>query len=402
MTNHSNLATSKLKEEKLQNVLEKVESYLQDRKQRQLLEFEIRHMTLEFEYSKDRIPVARKSLSKTIEDISEIDPRFITQQQKLSRLQKESEELEQEYIAFKARLEDLENKRSILPDLKAQIESMHEEVRMSSDSLKTLQSRYQEVLLNKENLGKETEDLKSKLSLVKNEIPVIKNTRDILLGCIPEGFDPEVYHSIQEKEEIEKSITSYVTEVKGEIKKIRKEISEFTTQIEEKDKEKEQLVSKKEHLQQKHEVLVAEVGDDSEKPIIEEEVNKLEGEKQRLAGESDQMTKEVSRLEAEIKRINDALERKKKVKADSMEQYTYLSSKKQEIEKFDNLEAVIEKLKKETEKHITDSKVNNLVIGVSSDIKQNVDSLNGRLQSAIEHYNRQFEELDRTITRLLS
>jgi len=402
MANHTNLATSKLKEEKLQDVLEKVESYLQERKHKQLLEYEIRHMTLDFEYSKDTIPVARKSLSKTIEDISEIEPRFITQQQNLSRLQQEVERLEKEYAFVQERLEDLENKRLILPDLKAQVESMQEAVRMSSDILKPLQSRYQEVLLNKETLAKATEGLKAKLSQVNNEIPVMKNTRDILLGCIPEGFDPEVYHSIQEKEEIEKSITSYVSEVKGEIEKIKREMSEYTAQLEVKDKKKERLVSKNEQLQQKYNSLVAEVGDDSEKPIIEEEVNRLEGEKQRVAGEADQMTKEVSRLEAEMKTINEAVEREKKTKADSMERYTYLSSKRQEIEKFDNLEAAIEKLKKETEKHITDSKVNNRVLGVSSDITQDVDSLNGRLQSAIEYYNKQIEECDRTINSLLS
>ena len=91
MTNYNNLAASDFNEKRLQSTLEKVESYLKDRKQRQLLEFEIRHMTLEFEYSKDKIPLARKSLTKTIEAIGEIEPRFADQEQKLSRLRKERE-----------------------------------------------------------------------------------------------------------------------------------------------------------------------------------------------------------------------------------------------------------------------------------------------------------------------
>lgn len=402
MANYNNLATSNFEDKRLQDTLGKVEAYLQDRKQRQLLEFEIRHMTLEVEYSKDKIPLASKSLSQTIEAIDEIEHRFIDQQQKLSHLQKEREKLEQEYTAFKTKLEDLENKRSILPDLKAQIERMQEEVRTSSQTLKEFQSKHQELLRDKENLENKPEALKAKLSLLKNEIPVIKNTRDILMGCMPEGFDPEVYLTIQEQEEIGKSITSYVTEVKGEIKKIREMIPELKVQAAEKNKEKEQLVSKNEHLQQKHKAIIAEVGDDIEKSIIEEEANKLQEEKQRLAGESDRMAKEASRLEAEMKSIDDALEREKKVKTDSMERYTDLSSKKQKMEEFDNLEAEFERLKKESEKHLTDSEVNNTLIGFVNDIKQGVDSINGQLQSAIEHYNKQFGEFSQAITHLLS
>jgi chromosome segregation ATPase len=402
MANHTNLATSKLKEERLQTILGRVESYLQERKQRQLLEFEIRHMTLEFEYNTDKIPTARKSLSKTIKAISGTEHRYVDHKQKLSRLQEEKGKLEQEYTSIKASLEDLENKRSIIPELKDQIERMNEEMRMSSQTLKERQAKHRELLRDKENLGKEPEALRAKLSQLKTEIPVIKNTRDILTGCMPEGFESEEYFSIQEKEEIEKSITSYVVEVKGEIKKIREMIPGLKAQTEEKDKEKTRLLSKNEHLLQKHKALVAETGNDTEKTIIEEEITTLQGEKQRLAGESDLMTQEVSQLETEIKRTSEGLEREKKVKADSMERYTYLTSKKQKMEEFDNIEAEIKRLKKEALKHKTDSGVNTAVIGVTSEIKQDLDPITGKLQSAIEHYNKQFEEFGQTITRLFS
>ncbi|HIJ58053.1 MAG TPA: hypothetical protein HPP41_00090 [Deltaproteobacteria bacterium] len=400
MAEYSN-ASAHLRDKRLQNLLDKVTSHLYATKEKQLFEAEIRKTIREIEYIKDKITVARKQLQKTVAANKEFEPRLQEAARKLSRLQKDRETAETEYAKLKAIEEDMEGKRATLPGIRNKIVHLREDVRKSSLRFEELQLRHREALAEKEHLVKETGALKTKLSRSENEIPLMRNTRDIFAGVMPEGFDADTYHAIQDQGDLEKTIANYVDKVNEQIETLKKEASELSTQIDEKRSLQRSLVSKKEHLQKKIEDLTADVGGEVNKSKIVNELNRLQEEKKRFTRESNRMMKELNRLDVKIKSLDDELEQGEKLERDLMKKYTYLASRKQEMDEFDNIDAEIERLQNEIQNHNTDSNINDKLIEITNDIKQDVGLMNRKLQFAIEEYNKQFSGFDKTVSRLL-
>lgn len=400
MAEYSN-ASAHLRDKRLQNLLDKVTSHLYATKEKQLFEAEIRKTIREIEYIKDKITVARKQLQKTVAANKEFEPRLQEAARKLSRLQKDRETAETEYAKLKAIEEDMEGKRATLPGIRNKIVHLREDVRKSSLRFEELQLRHREALAEKEHLVKKTGALKTKLSRSENEIPLMRNTRDIFAGVMPEGFDADTYHAIQDQGDLEKTIANYVDKVNEQIETLKKEASELSTQIDEKRSLQRSLVSKKEHLQKKIEDLTADVGGEVNKSKIVNELNRLQEEKKRFARESNRMMKELNRLDVKIKSLDDELEQGEKLERDLMKKYTYLASRKQEMDEFDNIDAEIERLQNEIQNHNTGSNINDKLIEITNDIKQDVGLMNRKLQFAIEEYNKQFSGFDKTVSRLL-
>jgi len=400
MAEYSN-TSAHLRDKRLQNLLDKVTSHLYATKEKQLFEAEIRKTIREIEYIKDKITVARKQLQKTVAANKEFEPRLQEAARKLSRLQKDRETAETEYAKLKAIEEDMEGKRATLPGIRNKIVHLREDVRKSSLRFEELQLRHREALAEKEHLVKKTGALKTKLSRSENEIPLMRNTRDIFAGVMPEGFDADTYHAIQDQGDLEKTIANYVDKVNEQIETLKKEASELSTQIDEKRSLQRSLVSKKEHLQKKIEDLTADVGGEVNKSKIVNELNRLQEEKKRFARESNRMMKELNRLDVKIKSLDDELEQGEKLERDLMKKYTYLASRKQEMDEFDNIDAEIERLQNEIQNHNTGSNINDKLIEITNDIKQDVGLMNRKLQFAIEEYNKQFSGFDKTVSRLL-
>jgi chromosome segregation ATPase len=379
------------KDQRLHNFLDTAGSHLHASKEKQVFTTEIRKDRREIEYIEDKIAIARTQVRKAREASKETEIRLQEAEKELSRIRKEREAAEGEYETLKAIEKDLESKRAILPGIKRQIVHVREDISKLSATFEELQSTHRARLVEKEGLEKEMGSLKIRLEGLENEIPVMRNTRDILVGVMPEGFDADTFDAIQDQGKIEKAINDYVTEVNEQIEKLEKEASELNAQIGEKHAQQEPLLSRKEHLTGKVKDFTAEVGGEVEKTTIEDEVNRLRDEKGRLVAESEGMTKETNRLEASIKRLDDELEQGKQLERDLMERYTYLTSRKQKMDEFDDIDAEIERLQKEMQKCDRDSNANDKLIEITDDIKQDVGFNNDKLRSALKDYNEQVD-----------
>ena len=386
------------KDKRLQSFLDTAGSHLHASKKKQVLTTEIRKDRMEIQYIEDKIPIARTQVRKAREASKETEIRLREAEKELAHIRKEREAAQSEYETLRAIEKDLEGKRVILPGIKRQIAHVREDISKLSARFKELQSTHREWLVEKEDLEKEMGSLKTRLGGLENEIPVMRNTREILVGVMPEGFEPDAFHAIQDHGEIEKAINDFVTEVKEQIDKLEKEASGLNTQIDEKHSREKPLLSRKEHLKGKVKDLTAEVGGEVEKATIEDEVNRLRDEKERLVAESERMTKETNGLDTSINSMDDELEQGKKLERDLMERYTYLTSRKQEMDEFDDMDAEIERLQKEMQKCDRDSNVNDKLFEITDDIKQDVGSINGKLQSALKDYNEQVDAFMNTVS----
>jgi DNA repair exonuclease SbcCD ATPase subunit len=210
--------TPDLKEEWLQDLVEKVAHQLNVKKEMEILSCEIPKERNEIEYLRGRTGAARRRLDETENAIKEMQLRMAEPKRKLTRLEKERQLAVERYDRLKEIERDIEGKLSKLPKIKAEIRKLSDEVRKSSGRLRSLQSSYDEALQRKERLGQECESFKTKLTKLEEEIPVMRNTRDILRGKQPEHFDADTFETI--KGDVEMIVESYVSEVEGEIEGI--------------------------------------------------------------------------------------------------------------------------------------------------------------------------------------
>ncbi|NVM21017.1 MAG: hypothetical protein HWN68_04485 [Desulfobacterales bacterium] len=380
-----------LKDKRLRDFLDAAGSHLHASKEKQILVDEIRKTRMEIEYIENRVDIVREQLQKTTESASETEILLQAAEKELSRIRKERRIAGSEYETLKAIEKDVESKRAVLPDIKRQIRRLRGDVSKLSARFNKLQSADRVSLAEKESLEKKVGVLKTKSSGLETELPVIKNTRDILVGLMPDGFDLDTFDEIQDRGDVEKAINDYVTEVKDQIDKLEKEASGLNTQIEEKHAQEKPLLSKKEDLEGKVEDLTAQVGGEVEKAPIVDEVNGLQAEKERLAAESEQMMKETNQLNLSIKNLDDELKQGTKFKQDLIERYVYLTSRKEEIEALDDIEAEIERIHNEIQKHDRNSSVDDKLVEIINDIKQDIGLINGKLRSAVKEYNEQFD-----------
>jgi chromosome segregation ATPase len=173
--------TPDLKEEWLQDLVEKVIHQLNIKKEMEALSSQIPKERNEIEYLRGRTAAARKRLDETENAIKEMRLRMAEPKRKLTHLQKERQLVVEEYDRLKEIKKDIEGKLPRLPKIQAEIRKLAEDVRKSSGRLRSLQSSHDEALQRKERLAQECKSFKAELTKLEEEIPVMR-TQGTSLG----------------------------------------------------------------------------------------------------------------------------------------------------------------------------------------------------------------------------
>ncbi len=392
--------TPDLKAEWLQDLVENVVHQLNVKKEMEILSSQIPKERNEIEYLRSRNAAARKRLDETENAIKEMQLRMAEPKRKLTRFEKERQLAVEQYNSLTEIVRDIEGKLSHLPKIKSEIRKLAEDVRKSSINLRSLQSSHHEALQRKERLGQECESFKAKLTKLEEEIPVMRNTKDILRGKRPEHFDADTFQTIQG--DVEMIFKSYAGEVEGEIERIKNEMFSLNERLDAKQGEEVALLSKKGHLQETIEGLRAHIGEDKNRETLMTELAKLEGQRNELAGEVEQKKQEISRMESATKSVDDRLRREGEIDFDSKKRHSYLISRKQVMGNLENVADEVQRLKNEIERLNMDSEVNRTLHETIKKLNEDVDPTRKQLRSTLKEYNMVFGEFEGEINSLLS
>ncbi|UCD86345.1 MAG: hypothetical protein JSV01_00745 [Desulfobacterales bacterium] len=392
-------AGAALKEKRLSNFLDTAGAHLHASKNEQILVAEIRKAAIEIQYIEDKVAIGRARLQKTTKAIEETEIRLREAEKELSRIRKERAAAEGEHEKLQTTEREIQSKRVILADMKKQIAHVRGDVRRLSARFKALQSTHRNGQVKQETLEKEMGTIGIRSSALEKGLPVMRKTRDLLVGILPEGFDGDNFDKLYNQGEIEKAINDYIAEVNEHMERLEKERSDLNRQIDEKDVQQRAFLSRKDDLEGKVKDLTAEVGGEAEVQTVIDEVKRLRDEKERLGAECEAMMKEGDQLESNIKSLDDELEAGKKLERDLTERYAYLTSRQQEMDQFDDMESEINRLQKEMQKCERDSSVNDTLTEIIGDIKEYVGLINGKLRYAVKDYNEQFDAFINTVRR---
>ena len=389
-----------LNEKWLQQLVGKVALQLNVKQEMDILSSEIPKETKEIDYLKDRIAAAHKRLSETESAILKMQRRVREPKESLTSLEYDRRLAQAEYGRLKETEADMVTKLSNLPKMKVEIGKLTETVKASAQRLASIHTEQHEAVLRKEKLGGASNSVQKELQALEEEIAIVRNTRDVIGGIRPEGFDADTFETIQD--DVEKTLENYIDEIEGEIARIKTEISSSNERLDSMKSQEEELLSKKRRLPETIEKLGTELGDDQDRETLTAELKELEGEKMKLSAEVDEKNENIARQEAAIGSVDKRIEMEQSLNRELNERHSYLASKKQEMDGFDNAADEIQRLYLEIKRLNADSELNAVLFKTISELNSDAEPIGSKLRESIEGYNRAFDEFEREINDLLS
>lgn len=389
-----------LNEKWLQQLVGKVALQLNVKQEMDILSSEIPKETKEIDYLKDRIAAAHKRLSETESAILKMQRRVREPKESLTSLEYDRRLAQAEYGRLKETEADMVTKLSDLPKMKVEIGKLTETVKASAQHLASIHTEQHEAVLRKEKLGGASNSVQKELQALEEEIAIVRNTRDVIGGIRPEGFDADTFETIQD--DVEKTLENYIDEIEGEIARIKTEISSSNERLDSMKSQEEELLSKKRRLPETIEKLGTELGDDQDRETLTAELKELEGEKMKLSAEVDEKNENIARQEAAIGSVDKRIEMEQSLNRELNERHSYLASRKQEMDGFDNAADEIQRLYLEIKRLNADSELNAVLFKTISELNSDAEPIGSKLRESIEGYNRAFDEFEREINDLLS
>ena len=392
--------TPYIKEKWLQDFVEKVGQQLNVKKEMDILSTEIPKEMEEIEYLRGRVATSRKRLDDMENAAREVESRLAGPRKNLTDLQKERRSVSEAYDGLKEKERDIAKRTSELPKIQAKIERYEKDVRELLLKLAASRAGHHEIVQRKQSLEEAYASDREILEALEAEILVMRNTRDIIGGNRPEQFDVETFETIQD--DVAVNVKSYFDEMNGEIERIQNEIASMNAQIEEKTREAETLSSKRVLLRETIERLKPDISEEKDAETLTSEFGSLKDQSNGLTVETEELNQEIRRTEQAIVNIDERLEKERAVEGDSKSRHSYLISRKQEMDGFENVEDEIRRIGDEIQKLHVDSEIDKALSKTIGNLMLEVTTTEKRLRTSLEEEDRVFQQFQEEMESLLS
>ncbi len=389
-----------LRNQRLNEIIDKVSLHLQERKNRRTLATETQKAINEINLIEHKIATIGRQLHGTEQALSDIEPRAIESKKNMAKLLKEKTAAEAKLAVLIKIENEMEAKLAAFPKLKSDLAHALAAHRESASLFSVLENSCLEAVNKKEVNSKKSGELKDKINLLMIEIPAVKSTRDMLAGLIPEGFGVDDID--QFSDDIEASVKSYINEIEAEIENIKRQTSNLELQITKEKELESSLLSSRTELQRKIENIKTVVGEKVDKAAIVAELNQLRDQKEKLTKDLVQNSQDMKRMEAESKAVIELLEPQQDVRKGLDKKLTELESMKQKMDATGDLDAEILRLKSVTDSNNMEASVNQSLFETITDIKNDIDAINEQLRSAVKNHAKPKEDFDNFMDSLLS
>ena len=389
-----------LRNQRLNEIIDKVSLHLQERKNRKTLANETQKAIDEINLIEHKIAKVGRRLHVTEQALNDIEPRAIESKKIMTELLKEKTAAETQLAVLIQIENEMEAKLAAFPKLKSDLAHARAAHRESASVFSVLENSCLEAVNKKDANSKKSGELKDKINMLMIEITAVKSTRDMLIGLIPEGFGTDDID--QFSDDFEASILSYTNEIGEEIENVKRQTSDLELQITKEKELESSLSTSRTELQRKIENIKTVVGEKVDKPAIVAELNQLRDQKEKLAKDLVQNSQDMKRMEAESKAVIELLEPQQDVKKGLDKKLTELESMKQKMDATGDLDAEILRLTSLTDSNNMEASVNQNLLATITDIKNDMDSIIEQLRSVIKNYAKPMEDLDNLMDDLLA
>jgi DNA repair exonuclease SbcCD ATPase subunit len=376
--------------ERLYTILEKVDAVLAERRTRQTLVSELLKAQYDIEFLENKIGMAKSNLQRETPELVILKESSEKAALTFSRLVKERETAEAKYFRVKIYEKDFNAKIALLPKINEETFRLGGRVGKLKSECKAQDTNFQKVVSQKEKFQTEIIELNQRIETLIDKMPIMKNTKDIILGLMPSDFDKDSYEILQGN--FEKNLKNYMDEINSEIKTIDQRVSDLKELQENENSLQLTLLAENADLDAKYNSILSDIGGETDKSKVLAALNQLKSQKDSLITDSGRLTNAIDRIKSEIVGLDENLAHEKTVKAELMQQDTYLTSLKQELDGIDDMDAQIQFQKEKNLNLAAEADTLNRKIDLVSKINQELDAITDELQIIYEDHNRQWLE----------
>ncbi|MBF0508641.1 MAG: hypothetical protein HQK57_06915 [Deltaproteobacteria bacterium] len=398
MLNQDN--ASVLMGKRLQDIANRVASQLQARKIRDVLDHEISKSSRAAEHLKDKLTIVRTRLTETLQSIAGLEPRLKEPRQTLAQLEEERQRAEIEYLRLKDLEKDLEAKLEHLPQVRSEVIKRRQEVRKAKAEFESLQISLQNNVTQKSQLEAEVKSLQARFQRLSEEIPMLRNVRDMILGQKPEGMNEATFREIQPN--LDTSVADYSHDVAAQVEQIEQELAELNKRMDQRLTVQKQHQAEVAQRQQMVAELKAGLGIEVSSEMIQTELDALEDQKQTRLNQLEAGKVEMVGLKADLQEIDAQLAQARETEEKSKKRLAHLNSVKQDMGRIDNLVQEIERLADETNRLEMRAEVNTGLHEIVQQVEEKVESVHHRLQSAFENNQKFYHDLYQELIKPLA
>ena len=376
--------------DRLYTILEKVDAVLAERRTRKTLLSELLKAQYDIEFLENKIGMVQGNLQRETPELVILKESSEKAAITFSRLVKERETAEAKYFRVKIYEKDFNAKIAILPKINEETFRLSGRVGKLKSECKAQDTNFHKVVSKKEKFRTEIIELNQKIETLIEKMPIMKNTKDIILGLMPSDFDKDSYETLQGN--FEKNLKNYIDEINSEINTINQRVSDLK-ELQENEKSLQiVLLAENADLDDKYNSILSDIGGETDKSKVLATLNQLKSQKDNLITDSERLTNAIDRIKSEIVGLDENLAHEKTVKAELMQQDTYLTSLKLELDGIDDINAQIQFQKEKSLNLTAEAETLNRKIDLVSKINQELDTTTDQLQIIYEDHNKQWVE----------
>jgi len=376
--------------DRLYTILEKVDAVLAERRTRKTLLSELLKAQYDIEFLENKIGMVQGNLQRETPELVILKESSEKAAITFSRLVKERETAEAKYFRVKIYEKDFNAKIAILPKINEETFRLSGRVGKLKSERKAQDTNFHKVVSKKEKFRTEIIELNQKIETLIEKMPIMKNTKDIILGLMPSDFDKDSYETLQGN--FEKTLKNYIDEINSEINTINQRVSDLK-ELQENEKSLQiVLLAENADLDDKYNSILSDIGGETDKSKVLATLNQLKSQKDNLITDSERLTNAIDRIKSEIVGLDENLAHEKTVKAELMQQDTYLTSLKLELDGIDDINAQIQFQKEKSLNLTAEAETLNRKIDLVSKINQELDAITDELQIIYKDHNKQWLE----------
>jgi len=360
-----------------------VGALLSAKKKKAILEADLLKISREAQYFKLRVEEIQKKIDLERASLDQIAPRLAESDNTLKALEREKKPLKEEYTRLYDIQVNFAETRAAVENKKALIERLTVDIENHTKELNALNDREIGVTARIREIEEENDSNRSELSELEEEITIMRSTRDLVSGKIPDFIDIEEFPSLVNTDE---TAADYEADVRAAMDKMKEDISLFKKDTEESFDLEKSLSSERESLESRLETLESEITYDLDKGQLTDEVADLSERKKALMDEIAAYRENISRVQPMVDEKKTRLEAERKSDMALGERIRILKERKQFISTLDDVEVEMQRLRGCIAKSDMGLEANKGFMAVIHKVMGDAESVNRKMEMSLEVY----------------
>jgi len=370
--------------QKYQDLFVDIGSRLENMKNKQTLRMELIKLSKEIKYFDEKIINIRQKIHGSLSKIELMKQKIIKPEKELQDLSAEKEQVEKDKKELDALEAKMAEKLKLLPEIKSKMKIIRRDYKSSQSSYYKIKEAHDALDAENKILEKQIVENKAKMDALSSENTVMKSTRDLLKGLIPDNFDQDTFDKVQVNQG--ETLELFIQDMKTNMEFIKSEIKRLDS---EKDQMKKQIEPIRKIIQE-NKAKISEIsqvlGETKDLDSIIEKSERLNQEIKLLPKKTQEMKTESNAFETKINEIDQQMVLNKKLEIELSQRLDYLKKRKQQMDSLEDIESEIQRLGKETLDDKKQKSIYQRLGQLSKSIYEELSVIKDQSQTQMEDY----------------